>query len=267
MVDHHDVFAYSYKDLNGIPREICEHKIELVANAQPIKQIQCKMNPNYALKMREDLDKLLNVGFIYPVETTLWLSPFVIVPKKNAKLKICVDYCKLNAQTKKDPFPLPFLEYSIMDSIARHEMYSFMDGYSDYNQVKMVEEGKDKITFISKWGTYAFKVMPFGLRNAHATFQKVVTKIFKPYLNKFMQVFLDDFNVYGDKKDHLEQLQKFLEECRLNGISLNPKKCVFCVNSGILFGHIVCHDGMLVDPRKITTIIAMPTPINPIEIK
>jgi hypothetical protein len=98
----------------------------------------------------------------------------------------------------------------------------------------------EKKTFISKWGAHAYNVMPFGLCNAPPTFQKVVTKTFKPYLNKFMQVFLDDFSVYGNKKDHLEQLKKFLKECRLNGISINLQKCAFCVNSGVLLGHIMC---------------------------
>jgi hypothetical protein len=93
--------------LKGIPREICEQKIELVADAQLIKQRQSKMNPNFSLK-KKDLDKLLNTRFIYPIETTQWLFPLVIVPKKKRKLQICVDYPKLNAQTKNDPFPLPF---------------------------------------------------------------------------------------------------------------------------------------------------------------
>jgi hypothetical protein len=101
-------------------------------------------------------------------------------------------------------------------------MYSFMDGYSGYNQVKMIEEDKKKTTFISEWGVYAYNVMPFGLCNALVTFQKVVTKIFKECLNKFTQLFLDNFSVYESKKDHLGQLQKCLEECRQNGISLNP---------------------------------------------
>jgi len=107
------------------------------------------MNPNYALRVKEDLDKLLDIGFIYPKETTQWLSLLIIVPKKNGKLYICVDYQKLNAQTKKDPFLLPFLD-SILDSMVRHEMYSFMDGYNSYNQVKMVEKDKEKIISISK---------------------------------------------------------------------------------------------------------------------
>jgi hypothetical protein len=114
---------------------------------------------------------------------------------------------------------LPFL-----DLVVGHEMYSFMDGCSGYNQVKMVEEDKEKITFILEWGPYAYNVMSFGLCNAPTMFQKVVTKTFKEYVNKFMQVFLDDVGVYGSKKDHLGQLQKCLEECRKNGINLNPKK-------------------------------------------
>jgi hypothetical protein len=101
--------------LKGIPREICEQKIELVANAQPIKQTQYRMYLNYALKLKEDLDMLLDIRFIYPIETTQWLSLLVIILKKNGKLQICVDYQKLNAQTKKDPFPLPFwIQFWIM---------------------------------------------------------------------------------------------------------------------------------------------------------
>jgi hypothetical protein len=115
--------------------------------------------------------------------------------------------------------------------------------------------------------TCFYNLVSFGLCNALATFQKVVTKAFKPYLNKFMQVFLDDFNVYGNKKVHLEQLQKCLEECKLNGISLNLENCAFCVNSRILLRHIVCHDNLLVDPHKIIAITIMPTPMNPTKIK
>jgi hypothetical protein len=104
-----------------------------------------------------------------------------------------------------------------------------MDGYSGYNQVKMAEINKEKNIFISKWGAYAYNVMSFGLCNVPATFQKVITKAFRKYFNDFMQVFLDDFSVYGNKEDHLQQLQKCLEECRVNGINLNPKRmCFLC---------------------------------------
>jgi hypothetical protein len=184
------------------------------------------------------------------------------VPKENGKLRICVDYRKLNAETKKDPFPLPFSN-SILNSVNGHEMYSFMDGYSNYNQVKMAEENKEKTTFILEWGLYAHNVMPFGLCNVPTTFQKVVTKTFKEYLNKFIQVFLDNFNVYGSKKDHLGQLQKCLEECRQNGISLNPKKCTFCVLIWVFYLDTL----FVVDLRKIIVIITMPVPVSVTKIK
>jgi hypothetical protein len=169
-----DVFAWSYKKLKGIPRSISKHKIELTVDARPIKQQPYRMNPNYAQRVKEDLDKLLDAQFIFPIEITQRLSPLVIVPKKNDKLRICVDYQKLNSQTKKNPVPLPFLD-SILDTMARHDMYSFMDGYNGYNKVKMVKENKKKTTFISKGGTYAYNVLPFGLCNVQTTFQKVVT--------------------------------------------------------------------------------------------
>jgi len=141
-----------------------------------------------------------------------------------------------------------------------------MDGYSGYNQVRMAEKYIDKTSFISKWGAYAYNVMPFGLCNVPATFQKVVTQTFKEYLNDFMQVFKDDFNVYGQKEEHLNHLKKSLTQCGNNGISLNPKKCAFCVNLGVLLGHIVYEDGLLVDPRKINIIMDIPTLMSVIEI-
>ncbi len=161
------------------------------------------MIPNYAFKVREDLNKLLDAIFIYPIETMPRLFPLVIMLKKNGKLRICMDYQKLNAQTKKGPFPLPFLD-SILDYVVGHEMYSFMDGYSRYNQVKMVEINKDNFLKFLEWGAYAYDVMSFGLCNAPTTFQKIITKVFFKYLNDFMQVFLDDFSVYSNKKDRLK---------------------------------------------------------------
>ncbi len=153
MTKFKDVFAWSYKELKGIPKSICKHKIELITNARPIKQRPYQIDPNYARRVREDLDKK-HTQFIFPTKTTQWLSPLVIILKKNGKLCICVDYQKLNSQTKKDPFPLPFLD-SILDLIVRHDMYSLMDGYSGYNQMKVVEEDKEKMLFIIEWGAYA----------------------------------------------------------------------------------------------------------------
>ncbi|MCO5575978.1 hypothetical protein L7F22_029785 [Adiantum nelumboides] len=127
------------------------------------------MNPNYAKKFKEEIDNLLKVGFITEVESSDWLFPIVVVPKKNGKLRVCMGYRQLNAQTIKDPFLLPFTDM-MLDEIAGHEMYSFMDGYNGYNQVNIALEDRTKTTFITKWGVFMYLVMPFGLCNAPATF-------------------------------------------------------------------------------------------------
>ena len=131
--------------------------------------------------VKEELDKLLEVGFIYPVPHSEWVSPIVMVPKKNGKIRICQGFRKLNAATKKDYFPLPFTD-SILDAVAGHECYSFLDGFSGYNQVKIAKEDQLKTTFTTDWGTFAYKVMPFGLCNAPATFQRVMTQAFQDQL-------------------------------------------------------------------------------------
>jgi hypothetical protein len=128
-----DVFAWSYEDMKGLNLEFYHHKINLAKDVViPVQQRRYRLNPNYAAKVKEEIDKLLRVGFIKPVKRATWLSPIVVVPKKNGKLRVCVDYRKLNAATITDTFPLPFTD-GLLDTVAGHEMYSFLDGFSGYN--------------------------------------------------------------------------------------------------------------------------------------
>ena len=257
--DHKSAFAWTYADLRGIPAEIAEHKIVLQDGTQPIRQRQHRLNPKYSLMVKEELDKLLRVGFIYAVPFSEWVSPIVMVPKKNGKIRICQDYRKLNAVTKKDYFPLPFTD-SILDAVAGHECYSFLDGFSGYNQVKIAKEDQLKTTFTTDWGTYAYTVMPFGLCNAPATFQRVMTQAFQKYLRISMEIFLDDFCTFSSRKDHLNWLGKCLDQCDQFGISLNSEKSSFGVPSGRLLGHIVSKVGIATDPDKVKRIANLPRP-------
>ncbi|KAL3687595.1 hypothetical protein R1sor_013904 [Riccia sorocarpa] len=120
-----------------------------------------RMNPNYAKTIKKEIKKLKEADFIYPVKEYDWLSPIVIVPKKNGKLRVCVDYRKLNEFTVKDPYTIPFID-DILDKVARREAYTFMDGYNGYNQVEIAPEDRKKTTFITPWGAYAYAMMPFG---------------------------------------------------------------------------------------------------------
>ncbi|KAL2622371.1 hypothetical protein R1flu_002576 [Riccia fluitans] len=246
--------------MKGIPLEIVEHRIDLLSNTRPLRSQRYRLNPNYAERVKKELDKLLEARFIYPIETPAWLSPIVVVSKKNGKLRICIDYRKLNASTVTDAFPLPYIDL-MLESVAGQEMYSFMDGFSGYNQASVAERDREKTAFITEWGAFAYRMMPFGLKNAPSTFQRVVTTAFEEYLNEFMQTYLDDFTVYGSRTDHLGHLRKCLEKCRKFFISQNPDKSVFGVSSGVLLGHIISKDGLLPDPAKIDVILQMEAPV------
>ena len=153
---------------------------------------------NLALKdiVKEELQKLLDAGFIYPISDSEWVSPLVLVPKKNGKWRICVDYPELNKATKKDHFPLPFID-QVLDGLARKTFFSFLDGFSRYNQIQISPEEQDKTTFTCPLGTFAYWVLPFGLFNAPATFQRAVLRIFSELVNDAVEIHMDDFTPYG----------------------------------------------------------------------
>ena len=202
LLEFKDVFAWSHKDLTGIDKAYGEFRIDLEENAKPVWQRQYRLNPKYSLKVKEELDSLLEAGLIYPVKYSEWLAPIVITPKKLgadgvAKIRVCQDYRKLNEATKKDVYPLPFTDL-ILDHVAGHSLYSFLDGMAGYYQTPIRLQDQIQTAFITDWGTYAFKRMPFGLCNAPGTFQRIMRDIFHDFMKHFLEVFLDDFAVFSD---------------------------------------------------------------------
>ena len=179
--EHWDIFAWSYEDMKGLDPQFYQHKINLSPHTIPVKQRWYRLNPNYAAKVKEEIDKLLRVGFIRPVKRKTWLSPIVVVPKKNGKLRVCVDHQKLNQAIINDSFPLPFTD-GVLDTVAGHDMYTFLDGFSGYNQIRMAEEDHEKTTFVMEWGFFVAVVMMFGLKTAPATFQRIIMEIFVQYM-------------------------------------------------------------------------------------
>ena len=197
------------------------------------------MNPNYAKKVKEEIDNLLKAGFIAEVESSDWLFPIVVVPKKNGKLRVCVDYRKLNAQTVKDPFPLPFTDM-MLDEVAGHQMYSFMDGYSGYNQLALAHEDRAKTRFITEWGAFMYLVMPFGLCNAPATFQRCMMVIFADFLHKFLAIFVDDFTAYSQQQEHLAYLKIGVPSLQGKADLLKPiQVCILCLERTTIGTHCV----------------------------
>ncbi len=151
------------------------------------------------------MDKLLSVNFIALAEEISWVLPIVVVPKNNGKLRICVAFQQLHVITKKDPYPLTFIE-EVLDEVVGHEVYLFLDGFFGYHQIMIAHEDRYKIVFIIDWGAFVSAIMPFGFKNAPPTYQWVVNIDFKDHLGMFMKLFLDDFNVFSNLDTHLPKL-------------------------------------------------------------
>ncbi|GAU51875.1 hypothetical protein TSUD_416600 [Trifolium subterraneum] len=255
-----DIFAWSYQDMPGLDPEIVEHHLPLKPECPPVKQKLRRTHPDMALRIKEEVQKQIDAGFLITSEYPQWLANIVPVPKKDGKVRMCVDYRDLNRDSPKDDFPLPHNDV-LVDSTAKSKVFSFMDGFSGYNQIKMAVEDREKTAFITPWGTFCYKVMPFGLTNAGATYQRGMTTLFHDMMHKEIEVYVDDMIVKsGTEEEHVEYLSKMFQRLRKYRLRLNPNKCTFGVRSGKLLGFIVSQKGIEVDPDKVRAIREMPAP-------
>ena len=187
----------------GIDREIAEHKIPLDPKMTPVKQKLRRLKPEIALKIKEEVTKQLDAGFIKVSNYPEWVANIVPVAKKDGRVRMCVDFRDLNKASPKDDFPLPHIDI-LVDNTAEHALLSFIDGYAGYNQILMAEEDMEKTTFITPWGTYCYTVMPFGLKNAGATYQRTATTLLHDMIHKEIEVYVDDMIVKSkDRRGHL----------------------------------------------------------------
>ena len=151
LKQHQEVFAWTYEDMPGLDSKLVEHRLVLKPDCKPIKQKLRKMDPRVAPQVKEGLEELLKAGFIRTIEYPDWLANIVAVPKKNGKVRICIDFRDLNKATPKDDYPLPNIDL-LIDSTAGHAMFSFMDGYSGYNQIKLAARDQSKTSFYHALG-------------------------------------------------------------------------------------------------------------------
>jgi hypothetical protein len=175
---------------------------------------------------------------------------------------MCIDYRKLNLATKKDQFPLPFID-EMLERLVKHSFFCFLDRYLGYHQIPIHPDDQSKTTVTCPYETYAYRRMSFGLCNAPASFQRCMMSIFSDMIEEIMEVFMDDFSVYGKTFDHcLENLDKVLQRCQEKDLVLNWEKCHFMVREGIVLGHLVSESGIEVDKSKIEVIEQLLPPVN-----
>ncbi|CAN6567568.1 unnamed protein product [Malus baccata var. baccata] len=277
--------GWTLADIKGISPTTCMHHIFLEEGAKPTREAQRRLNPPMMEVVKKEIIKLLDCGVIYPISDSRWVSPVQCVPKKSGVTvvanaenelvpqriqtgwRVCIDYRKLNTTTRKDHFPLPFID-QMLERLAGYAFYCFLDGYSGYNQIVISPEDQEKTTFTCPFGTFAYRRMPFGLCNAPATFQRCMMSIFSDYVEKIIEVFMDDFSVFGDSFDScLHNLSVILKRCVETNLVLNWEKCHFMVKQGIVLGHIISEKGIEVDKSKIDLVRHLPSPTSVREVR
>ena len=190
------------------------------------------------------MDNLLRASFIREVKYPEWITNVVVVPKKGIKWRVCVDYTDLNEACPKDSFPLPRID-EIIDASIKHGMLSFLDAFSSYHQIPMNPLDAEKMAFITPHVLYCYNVMPFSLKNVGATYQRLVTKIFRSLIGKTMEVYIDDMLIKSkERPNHTNHVQETFELLRTYGMKLNPLKCAFRVSSSKFLGFIVTLRGI-----------------------
>nr|GFA79607.1 putative reverse transcriptase domain-containing protein [Tanacetum cinerariifolium] len=231
--------AWKMSDIKRISPLYCIHKILMEDDYKLVIQPQRRLNSKVQDVVKNETVKLLDSGLIYPILDSSWVSPIHMVPKKggmtvvlndNNKLissrtvtgwRVCIDYRKLNDATQKDHFPLPFFD-QMLERLCGNEYYCFLDGFSEFFQIPIAPKDQEKTKFTCPYGTFAYRRMPFGLCNAPATFQRCITLIFHDMAKDFIEVFMDDFSVFGNSFDCcLANLDRMLARCEETNIVLN----------------------------------------------
>ena len=257
---YEDVFAWDHEDMVGVDPKVISHCLSVNPESRPVVQKRRLFNPERSTAIKKEVEKLLSAGSIREVKYPEWVANVVLVKKKNNQWRMCVDFTDLNKACPKDSFPLPRID-QLVDATAGYELLSFMDAYSGYNQIRMNKADEEKTSFTTDQGLYCYKVMPFGLKNAGATYQRLVNRMFARQIGRNMEVYVDDMLTKSTTAEkHSEDLKETFDVLRRYKMKLNPSKCVFGVPSGRFLGFQVHQRGIEVNPEKIKALEGMASP-------
>nr|GEX68944.1 reverse transcriptase domain-containing protein [Tanacetum cinerariifolium] len=278
LKSHKRAIAWKLSDIKGIDPEFGTHKILIEEDFEPAVQHQRRVNPKIHDVIKQEVIKLLEAGFIYPIFYSPWVSPVHYVPKKGGFTVVenedneliptrlvtgwlvCIDYHKLNEITRKDYFPLSIMD-QMLERLAGNQYYCFLDSFSDFFQIPIDPKDQEKTTFTCTYKTFAYPRMPFRLCNAPSTFQRNMMEIFHDMIEKTIEVFMDDFSVFKNSfQSCLSHLERMLKRCEDTNLCLNWEKSHFMVKEGIVLGHKISKQGIEVDKEKVDVITILPHP-------
>ena len=267
LQDNVDIFSWDACEAPGIDPDFICHHLNVNPSITPRKQPPRGSSRDHYEVVKEEVTKLKRTGAIKEVFYPKWLANTVVIKKKNGKWRVCVDFTDLNKASPKDPFPLPRID-QLVDATVGHPQMSFLDAFQVYRQIPLTLDDQEKTSFVTPVENYHYKVMPFGLKNAGSTYQRMMTKIFEAQMGKNIEVYIDDMvvksKIVSELIGDLTNIFKILKEHKLR---LNASKCTFGVGSGKFLGYTVTHRGIEVNPDQVKVINNLQPPRNPKEVQ
>jgi len=227
---------------------------------RPIRQRRRKFNEQKRQAIKDETHKLLAAGHIREIQYPKWIANVVLVKKSSRKWWMCVDFTDLNKACPKDSYPLPSID-ALVYSASDCKLLSFMDAFSGYNQIKMHPMDEEKTAFMTERSCYCYQVMPFGLKNAGATYQRLMDKVLAPMLGRNVQAYVDDMVVTSrERSGHVADLEELFTTVARYKLKLNPEKCIFGMEPGKFLGFLLSERGIEANLDKCAAILAMRSP-------
>jgi transposase InsO family protein len=257
--DYATVFSQNDNDVGRT--NLVKHSIPLLPGTKPVRLPPHRLGPQKEAEAEKQVSELLKKGMITPASGA-WSSPVVLVKKKDDKWRFCIDYRKLNAVTQQDAYPLPRIDESL-DALAGSQYFSTLDLTSGYWQVPLDEDAQEKSAFATRTGLWKWKVLPFGLTSAPATFQRLMEQVLQGLHWKTLLLYLDDIIVISpDFATHISRLEEVLARLRKAGLKLKPSKCELFQDKVNYLGHVVSSQGIATDPKKVEAVKEWSMPKN-----
>ncbi|GJY03879.1 reverse transcriptase domain-containing protein [Tanacetum coccineum] len=244
--------------MTGVPRHIAEHRLNVRKGCSPVIQKKRGQSVDRNQAIQEEVEKLVEAGIMREVHYHDWLSNPVMVKKHDDSWRMCVDFKDLNKACPKDGYPLPEIDWKV-ESLCGFPFKCFLDAYKGYHQIQMAEEDEEKKAFIT--GIFCYTKMPFGLRNAGATYQRLVDKAFHKQIGKNLEVYVDGLVIKSRAEDEIvRDIEETFKTLREINMKLNPKKCTFGIEEGMFLGYKVSTRGLKVCPDKVDAVLSLPSP-------
>ncbi|GJS89967.1 putative nucleotidyltransferase, ribonuclease H [Tanacetum coccineum] len=260
LTNNMEVFAWEPADMTGVPRRIIEHSLNVNPSLEPVCQKRRTFSPEKSEAVTNEVAEWVRAGIVRPVKYPTYISNPVLVKKCDGSWRMCIDFKNLNSACPKDYYPLPSIDCKV-EAVMGFKYKCFLDAYKGYHQIQMAREDEEKTAFYTEQGTYCYMKMPFGLKNAGATYQRLVDSTFQSQIGRNLEAYVDDMVIKSkDEKDLLADIAETFENLKAINMKLNPKKCSFGVEEGKFLGYMVTSEGIRANPKKTKAISDLTSP-------